>query len=193
MEPPTDDLKSEWHQGVCDPEAFKIDHLQPVKLILFQNFTTLLILILGRPIPYYPRERQEIGKGIQPKREWGTGVSVLGAFRLDHLQPVKLILFKNFTNLLICILGRPIPCYPRERGWKWDKGFTQKWMTHRGFSTWGIQTGPFAACWTDFVPKFYHPSDLYSGEANSLLPQREGLEMRKGIHPKIDDSQRLQY
>ena len=26
------------------------------------------------------------------------------------------------------------------------KGFTQKWMRPKGFSAWGIQTGPFAAC-----------------------------------------------
>ena len=26
-------------------------------------------------------------------------------------------------------------------------------MRHRGFCTWGIQTGPFAACSADFVPK----------------------------------------
>ena len=27
-----------------------------------------------------------------------------------------------------------------------EKGFSQKWMIHRGFCTWGIQTGLFAAC-----------------------------------------------
>ena len=29
-------------------------------------------------------------------------------------------------------------------------------MRHRGFSAWGIQTGPFAACQTDFVTKNFH-------------------------------------
>ena len=55
-------------------------------------------------------------------------------------------------------------------------------MRQRGFCTWGIQTGPFAACWADFVPKCFHPSDLYTGESNSLLPQR--VEMRKKDSPK---------
>ena len=40
--------------------------------------------------------------------------------------------------------GEPISYYPRTENEK--KGFTQKWMRHRGFCTWGIQTGPFAAC-----------------------------------------------
>ena len=29
-------------------------------------------------------------------------------------------------------------------------------MRHRGFSTYNIQIGPFAACWADFVPKMFH-------------------------------------
>ena len=32
-----------------------------------------------------------------------------------------------------------------------EKGFTQNYMTNRGFCTWGIQTGLFAASWADFV------------------------------------------
>ena len=35
---------------------------------------------------------------------------------------------------------------PERGAGEWEKGFTQKWMRHRGFSTWGIQTGPCAAC-----------------------------------------------
>ena len=54
-------------------------------------------------------------KGIHPKVK---GVSVLGAFKLDQLQPVELILFHNFPAFLIFILGSPIPYYPREGGWK---------------------------------------------------------------------------
>ena len=47
-----------------------------------------------------------------------TGVSVLGTFKMDHLQPVELILFQNFSNFLTFILRSPIIYYPRERGWK---------------------------------------------------------------------------
>ena len=38
-----------------------------------------------------------------------------GAFKLDHLQPVKPILFPKFSNFFTSILGGPIPYYPRER------------------------------------------------------------------------------
>ena len=115
------------------------------------------------------------------------GVSVLGAFKLDHLQPVKLILFPNFSIILIFILGSPIPYYPRAKYEK--KGFTQKWKRHGGFCTWGFQTGPFAACWADLVLKISHLFDFHTGESNYLLPQGEGLEIRKGIPPTVDETQ----
>ena len=34
--------KRECHQGLYDPGAFKLDHFQPVKLILFQKKSTFL-------------------------------------------------------------------------------------------------------------------------------------------------------
>ena len=39
--------------------AFKLDHLQPVKKILFQIVSNFLSFILGEPIIYYPREGKE--------------------------------------------------------------------------------------------------------------------------------------
>ena len=54
-----------------------------------------------------------------------------------------------------------------------EKGFLQKWIRHRGFCTWGIQVGPFAACRADFVLKIFHLSTFHTGRSNSLLPQRE--------------------
>ena len=46
-------------------------------------------------------------------------------------------------------------------------------MRHRGFLTWDIQTGPFAACQTDFVPKCVHHLDLYKAV---------GREAFEGLH-----------
>ena len=40
----------------------------------------------------------------------------------------------------------PIVITPERKAENEKKGFTQKWMRHRGFSDWGIETGPFAAC-----------------------------------------------
>ena len=52
-------------------------------------------------------------------------------------------------------------------------GYHKKWIRYRGFSTWGIQIGPIAACGADFVPKFYYLPTIHTGESKSLLPQRE--------------------
>ena len=47
------------------------------------------------------------------------GVSVPGAFKLDHLQPVKPILFPKFSNFFTFILEAN-SYYPRE--WKAENG-----------------------------------------------------------------------
>ena len=92
-----DSPKSGWDTGVSDLGAFKLDHLQPFKLILSQNVTTFPTFILGGSIPYYPRERKAgRSRGLKWEREvsksgWDQGVSDPGAFKLDNLQPVKLI------------------------------------------------------------------------------------------------------
>ena len=59
-------------------------------------------------------------------------------------------------------------------------------MRHGGLCTWGIQTGPFAACKANFVPKIFRLPDLYTGESNSLLPQREGF-IRPCLFLRRDD------
>ena len=43
-------------QGVSVPLAFKLDHFQPVKPILFWNFSTSWLSYWGVPISYYPRK-----------------------------------------------------------------------------------------------------------------------------------------
>ena len=93
--------------------AFKLDHLQPVEPILFLNFSNFCTFILEAN-SYYPR-RLIMRKGNSPnsKNGWYRGVSVPGAFKLDHLQPVKPILFSKFSNFFTFILGAN-SYYPRE-------------------------------------------------------------------------------
>ena len=57
----------------------------------------------------------KMGERKSPKSEGDTGVSDLGAFKLDHLQPVELILFQTISTFLPFILGGPISYYPIER------------------------------------------------------------------------------
>ena len=57
-----------------------------------QNFPTFSLLYWG-PILITPeRGRLKMGKWVSPNLG-GTGFSVPGAFKLDHLQPLKPILF----------------------------------------------------------------------------------------------------
>ena len=53
------------------------------------------------------------------------------------------------------------------------------WMRLRGFSAWGIQTRAFAACWANFVRKFFQLFDLYTGEPNSNYPRGREAEKEK--------------
>ena len=86
-------------------------------------------------------------KGNSPNSRKGLdrGVSVPGAFKLDHLHPVKPILFSKFYNFFTFILGAN-SYYPR--GLIMGVGRISPfpiWMRLRGFGAWGIQTGPLAA------------------------------------------------
>ena len=77
--------------------------------------------------------------------EWGRGDSLPGAFKLDHFQPSEPILFWNFSNFWLSCWGAN-SYYPR--GLIMGVGRISPfpiWMRLRGFSAWGIQTGPFAA------------------------------------------------
>ena len=96
---------------------------------------------------YYPRERMtENGKMEFSQPEWETRISVALAFKLDHLQPVKLLLSQTISNFLTFILGSQFLLPQREKGWKWENGILPTWVRNKDFSGFGIQTGSFAAC-----------------------------------------------
>ena len=71
-------------------------------------------------------------------------------------------------------------------GQNWRKGSLQKNGCDKGVSVLlGLQAGPFAACWADFVQICFHFPTFHAGESNSLLPQREeGRKGEKGVHQK---------
>ena len=89
---------------VSVPGAFKLDHLQPVKPILFSKFYNFFTFILGGQF-LLPRGLI-MGKGNSPNSRNGLdrGFSVPGSFKLDHLHPVKSILFSKFYNFSTFIL-----------------------------------------------------------------------------------------
>ena len=113
--------KNGWCRGIYVPGAFKLDHLQPLKPILYFKFSNFLHFHTGA-ISYYP-SRLIMRKGNSPnsKNGWYRGIYVPGALKLDHLQPVKPILLFKFSNFSTFILGSPIPYYPRElKKRKWN-------------------------------------------------------------------------
>ena len=101
-----------------------------------------------------------------------------GAFKLDHLQPVKPTLFSKFYNFFTFILGA-ISYYPRGLILR-KKKFSQpqKWTRQRGLSAWGIQIGPFAACQANFIFQILQLFHFHTG-GHFLLPQRDNTEKRE--------------
>ena len=105
------------------PGEFQLDHLQSVKQILFPKFYNFFTFILEAN-SYYPRGLI-MRKGNSPNSRNGLdrGVSVPGAFKLDHLQPVKPILFPKFYNFFTFMVGGKFLLPQGEEGWKWENGF----------------------------------------------------------------------
>ena len=68
----------------------------------------------------------------------GLATLVPGAFKLDHLQPIKTNLFKNFSNFSTFILGGQFLLPQRANNWKREFTQLQNWMRFRGFRAWGF-------------------------------------------------------
>ena len=86
-------------RGVSVPGAFKLDHLHPVKPILFSKFYNFFTFILEAN-SYYPRGLiRRKGNSHNSRNGPDRGVCVPGAFKLDHLQPFAHFRFLKFYNL----------------------------------------------------------------------------------------------
>ena len=129
-----------------------------------------------------------------------------GAFKLDHLHPVKQILFykfykfppctllsqfyfTNFTTFKLLYWGAN-SYYPR--GWmaeNWKNGNLPLWVRERDFSAWGIQTGPIAAFYANFVPQILQFIQFHAGRPILITPEGGRLKMRKGKSSELDETQ----
>ena len=69
-----------------------------------------------------------------------------GAFKLNQLHPFWPLWFPKFSNYFTIILGVQFLLPQRTNNEKRKITQLQIWTRQRGFSAWGIQTGPFAAC-----------------------------------------------
>ena len=68
------------------------------KIHYFTQPPIIIIFLLPQREEGRKEQGQKIGKQESPKSELDTGVSDLGAFKLDHLQPAKLILFRKCST-----------------------------------------------------------------------------------------------
>ena len=121
----------------------------------------------------------EVKKKDSPKTGRDTGVSVFGAFKLDHLKPVKLLMCQNISRFLTFILGAPISYYPRERkrgssmGWKWEKGIHPKVNETQGFQYLGYSNWTICSLLSWFCSNIFPPSwPLYWGLPFLITPER---------------------
>ena len=178
-----------WDTGVWVPGAFKLDHLQPVKPILFPKFFNFYIFILDAN-SYYPKGLiMRKGYSLNSKNGWDTGVCVPGAFKLDLLQLVKPILFPKFFNSYTFILEAN-SYYPR--GLIMRKGISpnSKIGVTEGFeclccSNWTICS---LASW--FCLNILSPFWLHGGPSNSFYPRRsEKWKWGKRIPSQLDETQ----
>ena len=96
------------------------------------------------------------GNSSNLKTEWERGFSVPGAFKLDHLQPIKPLLFPNFYNfftfILSAIIGKGAFSQP------------QKWMRQWVSSAMDIQTGPYVSLETPFALENFHLFHFHTGK-----------------------------
>ena len=67
---------------------------------------------------------------------WGIQTGPFAASEANFVPQIFQLFHFHTARLILITL---------ERG-RLKKGITQPLMKHRGFSAWGIQTGPFAAC-----------------------------------------------
>ena len=145
---------------------------------------------------YYPRPRGPIirkGKSSNLKIGCCRGVSVPGAFKLDHLQPGKPLLSLYFSNFSTFILGAhsyyprgPIMRKGKSSNLKigWDKGFPADLL----FLTdpiWGFQNKYFVLQMTmiNFIPTLSikpHSAKM-RGTTNQQTGSKTGSTNRQSI------------
>ena len=121
--------------------------LEPLTKFSWRQYSlTSIFRWLRNANSYYPRWAI-IGEGNSSnfKTGWDRGLSVPGAFKLDHLQPVEPLLLWNVSNFSTFILGSQFLLPQRANNQKRKFSQLQNWMRQRGLSAWDIQTGSFAA------------------------------------------------
>ena len=133
-------------RGVSVPGAFKLDLLQPFKPILFTRIFSFFTFILGSQ--FLLPQRANNGKReilATSKLDETEGFECLGHSNWTICSPLSPFCSEIFPTFSLSYWGAH-SYYPR--GLIMGVGRISPfpiWMRLRGFSAWGIQTGPLAA------------------------------------------------
>ena len=137
--------RTEWDRGFSVPGAFKLDQMQPFKPILFWQFSICFTFILGGQFLLPQRANSEKG-AISQLQKWTEQelFECLGPLNWTICSPFNPFGYGNF-QFVSSLYWQANTYHPR--GLIVRKGIFSNFKTEwdRGFSAWGIQTGPFAA------------------------------------------------
>ena len=151
--------------------ALKLDHLQPFEPIFFRNVSISLTIILGAHF-LLPQRANTRGweNSPSPKLDRTVGFQCLGHSNWAICSPLSPFCSEIFPSVWPSYWGT-ISYYPRGLILGFGRFLQlQNLIGLRGFSAWGIQTGPFAACWAHFVQKFLHQFHFNTGSPYLITP-----------------------
>ena len=134
---------------------------------------------------FYHLRRPIMGKGNShnPRKEWHSGFSVLGTFKLDHLYPIRPILLKQIFNFFTFILGSQFLLPQRANNGEEGILPTSKLNEIEGFQYLGHSNWTNCSPLSHFCSENFQYFSLSYLEANSYYPR--GLIMGKGNSPNF--------
>ena len=160
----------------------------PLSPFCSEIFSTFSLSYWGA-LSYYPRGLI-IGKGNSPNPQygWDWGVSVPGAFKLDHLQPFKPILFRIFS-IFSPLYWDAHSYYPRGLIVRKRNNPTPELNDTKGFECLGHLNWTICSPLSPFCSgNFQFFSPLY-WEANSYYPRGLIVRKRSNPTPELNDTQ----
>ena len=86
-------------------------------------------------------------------------------------SPLSHFLFQHFDIFFTFILGGQFLLPQRANTEKREFLQLQIWTRQRGLSAWGIQPGPFAPCWANFIPQIFQLFHFYTGRPILITPE----------------------
>ena len=123
---------------------------------------------------YYPRRPiMEKRNSSNSKTEWDRGVSVPGAFKLDHLQPFKPILLWKIFNFFNFILGSQFLLPQRANNGKREILATSNMDETEGFQCLGHSNWTTCSMLSQFCSEIFLTDDFHAIEPISLLPHQD--------------------